>query len=122
MTIFSETLGGAGPLSGYANAFTQFVDAENAVLPQKHLIRYAPKTQDIRFVLPEMVAIKDPFTLDISYLPNLGSSFVIEIQTYARTGVPNLFLTMCPFSISTDEYVPLNFLATKRLSIITKIH
>jgi len=69
-----------------------------------------------------MVAIKDPLTLDISYLSSLGSSFVIEIQTYARTGVPNLFLTMYPFSISTDEYVPLNFLTTKRLSKITKIH
>jgi len=49
-----------------------------------------------------MVAIKDPFTLDIRYLSSLGSSFVKEIQIYARTGVPNLFLTMYPFSISTD--------------------
>jgi len=31
--------------------------SENAVLPQTHLIRYVPKTQDISFVLPEMVAI-----------------------------------------------------------------
>jgi len=54
---------------------------ENAVLPQTHLIRYAPKTQDILFVLPEMVAIKDPLTVDIGYLSSLGFSFVIEIQT-----------------------------------------
>jgi len=67
-----------------------------------------------------MVAIKDLLTLDISYLSSLGSSFAIEIQTYVRTGVPNLFLTMYPFSISTDEYVPLNFLTTKRLSKIIK--
>jgi len=33
--------------------------SENAVLPQTHLIRYVPKTQDISFVLPEVVAIKD---------------------------------------------------------------
>jgi len=26
--------------------FTQLVDARNAMLPQTHLIRYAPKTQD----------------------------------------------------------------------------
>jgi len=75
-----------------------------------------------------MVAIKDPLVKemvaikDISYLSSLGSSFVIEIQTYARTGVPSLFLTTYPFSISTDEYVPLNLLTTKRLSKITKIH
>jgi len=47
-------------------------------------------------------------TLDTRYLSSLGSSLVIEIQTYARTGVPNLFLAMYPFSISTDEYVSLN--------------
>jgi len=47
---------------------------------------------------------------------------VIEIQKYARTGVPNLFLTTYPFSIWTDEYVSLNFLMTKKLSKITKIH
>jgi len=33
--------------------------------------------------LPEMVAFKDPLTLDISCLSSLGSSFVIEIQTHA---------------------------------------
>ena len=36
--------------------------------------------------------------------------------------VPNLFLTMDPFSISTDEHVSLKFLMTKKLSKITKIH
>ena len=39
----------------------------------RHLIR-----------LPEMVALKDPLTLDIGYLSSLGSSFVIEIQAHAR--------------------------------------
>jgi len=34
--------------------------------------------------LPEMVAFKDPLTLDIGYLSSLGSSFVIEIQARAR--------------------------------------
>ena len=38
---------------------------EKAVLPQTHLIRYAPKTQDTWPVLSEMVAFKDPLTLDI---------------------------------------------------------
>ena len=57
---------------------------EKAV-PQTHLIRYAPKAQDTWPVLPEMVAFKDPLTLDIGYLSSLGSSFVIEIQAHART-------------------------------------
>jgi len=36
------------------------------------------------------------------------------------TEVPNLSLTMYPFSISTDERVPLKFLMTKKLSEISK--
>jgi len=92
--------------------FTQLVDVRKC--------RFAPNTPDplcakdtrplIRFV--RNGSNQRSLTLDISYLSNLGSSFVIEIQTYARTGVPNLFLTMYPLSISTDEYVPLNFLTT----------
>jgi len=71
-----------------------------------------------------MIAIRDSLTLDISYLSNLGFSIMIEIETHARTGVPNLFLTMYPFSISAYEqaYVSINFLMTKRMSKITKIH
>jgi len=38
---------------------------EKAVLPQTHLTRYAPNTQDTLHVLSEMVAFKDPLTLDI---------------------------------------------------------
>jgi len=30
-----------------------------------------------------------------------------------RAGLPNLFLAMYPFSILTDEYVPINFHMTK---------
>jgi len=56
---------------------------EKAVLPQTHLIRYAPGTQDTLPVLSEMIAFKDPLTLDISCPSSLGSSFVIEIQTHA---------------------------------------
>ena len=56
---------------------------EKAVLPQTHLIRFAPKTQHTWSVLPEMVAFKDPLILDIVYPSSLGSSFVIEIQTHA---------------------------------------
>jgi len=52
---------------------------EKAVLPQTQLIRYAPKKQDTWLVLPEIVAFKDPLTLDIGYSSSLGSSFVIEI-------------------------------------------
>jgi len=52
------------------------------------LIRYAPKAQDTWSVLPEMVAFKDPLTLDITYLSSLGSSFVIEIQAHARRKGP----------------------------------
>jgi len=44
-----------------------------------------------------------------------------KAQVY-RTGVPNLSLTMHPFSISTYGHVPLKFLMTKRLSKTTKIH
>jgi len=38
------------------------------------------------------------------------------------TRVPNLFLIMCPFSISIDEHVPLKFLMAKMLSKIKEIH
>ena len=57
---------------------------EKAVLPQAHLIRYAPKAQDMWSVLPEMVAFEDSLTLDKGYLSSLGSLFVIEIQAHAR--------------------------------------
>jgi len=57
---------------------------EKAVLPQTHLIRYAPNAQDTWLVLPEIVAFKDPLTLDVGYPSSLGSSFVIEIQARAR--------------------------------------
>jgi len=51
---------------------------EKAVLPQTHLIHYALKTQDTLPFLSEMVAFKDPFTLDIACPSSLGSSFVID--------------------------------------------
>jgi len=57
---------------------------EKAVLPQTHLIRYAPKTQDTLPDLSEMVAFKDPLALDIGCPSSLGSPFVIVIQTHAR--------------------------------------
>jgi len=57
---------------------------EKALLPRTHLIRYAPKAQDTLSVFSEMVAFKDPLTLDIGCPSSLGSSFVIEIQTHAR--------------------------------------
>jgi len=57
---------------------------DKAVLPQTHVIRYAPKTQDTLLVLSEMVAFKGPLTLDIGCSSSLGSSFVIEIRTHAR--------------------------------------
>jgi len=44
---------------------------EKAVLPQTHLIRYAPKTQDTLTVLSERVASKDPLTIDIGCPSNL---------------------------------------------------
>jgi len=58
--------------------------SEKAVLPQTHLIRYAPKAQDTWPVLPEIVAFKDPLSLDIGYLSSFRSPFVIEIQAHAR--------------------------------------
>jgi len=57
---------------------------EKAALPQTHLIRYAPKAQDTWLVLREIVAIKDPLTVDKGYPSSLGSSFVIEIQARAK--------------------------------------
>jgi len=60
------------------------MDARKTVLPQTHLIRYAPKALDTWSALPEMVAFKDPLILDIGYLSSLRSSFVIEIQAHAR--------------------------------------
>jgi len=102
--------------------FTQLLDVKTC--------RFAPNTPDPLCVKDTIHLIRfarngsnqRSLTLDISCLSSLGSSFLIEIQTYARTGVPYLFLTMCPFSISTDEYVSLNFRMTKRLRKITKIH
>jgi len=38
------------------------------------------------------------------------------------TGVIKLSLAMYPFSISTDEHVPLKFLMTKRLWKITRLY
>jgi len=57
---------------------------EKAVLPQTHLIRYAPKKQDNLPDLSEMVAFKDPLTLDIGCPSTLGFPFVIVIQTHVR--------------------------------------
>jgi len=57
---------------------------EKAILAQKHLIRNAAETQDNLPYLSEMVAFKDPLTLDIGCPSSLGSPFVIEIQTHAR--------------------------------------
>jgi len=65
---------------------------EKAVLPQTHLIRYAPKEEDTWSVLPEMVAFKDLLTLDIGYRSSLWSSFVIEIQAHAgRIGQERIY-------------------------------
>jgi len=69
-------------LNLFLKTFTKLVDARKSLLPQTHLIRYAPKTQDTWSVLPEMVALKDPLTLDISYSWSLGSAFAIEIQVW----------------------------------------
>jgi len=46
--------------------------------------------------------------------------WIIFYRLFIRlsSGVPNLFLTMYPFSISTDEHVPLKFFMAKRLSEI----
>jgi len=33
-------------------AFTQLMDARKRLLPQTHLMRYAPKTQDTRSIMP----------------------------------------------------------------------
>jgi len=60
------------------------MDARKSRFAPKHLIRCAPKAQDTWTVLPEMIASKDPLTLDIGYHSSLGSSFVIEIQAHAR--------------------------------------
>jgi len=76
------------------------------------------KAQDTWFLLlPEMVAFKDPLTLYVGYLASLGSSFVMEIQAHARSGVPTFLLPctpsafrqrrMYPFRTSKDKHVPL---------------
>jgi len=39
---------------------------EKAVLPQTHLIHYVLKTHDTFSLLSEMIAFKDPLTLDIA--------------------------------------------------------
>jgi len=57
---------------------------EKSVLPQTHLIHYAPTTQDTLLLLSEILAFKDPLTLDMRCPSSLGSSFEVEIQTHAR--------------------------------------
>jgi len=42
----------------------------------------------------------------------------MHYSLYARAGVPNLSLTMHPFSISTDEYVPQKNFMTKYFIMI----
>ena len=49
-------------------------------------------------------------------------SYQGKIFPQARAGVPNLSLTMYPYSSSAGELVPLKFLMTIRLGKITKIH
>jgi len=48
--------------------------ARKSRFPQTHLIRWAPKAQDKWSVLPEMVAFKDPLTLDIGYLSSVADT------------------------------------------------
>ena len=43
---------------------------------------------------------------------------MVHLYCCVRAGVPNLFHAMYPFSIPTDEYVPLKFLLTKYLVMI----
>ena len=60
---------------------------EKAILPQTHLIRYAPNKQDTWSVFPEMVAFKDPLSLDslnIGYPSSLECSFLLEVQAHGR--------------------------------------
>jgi len=56
----------------------------------------------------------------------IGSIAIFRIRGclrwLSRPVGPNLSLTISRFSISTDEHVRINTLATKRLSKITKIH
>jgi len=56
---------------------------ERAFLPQTPDPLCAKGTRHL-IVLPEMVAFKDPLTLDIGYLSSLESSFMVEIQAHAR--------------------------------------
>ena len=60
------------------------MDARKSRFAQTQLIRYAPKEQDTLIRFDRIAAFKYPLTLDIGYLSSLWSSFVIEIQAYAR--------------------------------------
>jgi len=71
-------------LNVFLKTFTKLMYARKSRFSPNTLIRYAPKSQDTWCVLPEMVAFKDPLTLDIGYPSSLRSSFVIESQTHAR--------------------------------------
>jgi len=48
-------------------------------------------------------------------------SYVVALFL-ANPGVPNLYVTIYPFSIPKNAQVPLKFLMTERLSKITEIH
>jgi len=55
--------------------------------------------------------------------PSFGVTLLenkVCVPVSSRSDVPNLSLTMYPFSISTDEHAPLKFLMTKKLSEISK--
>jgi len=49
-------------------------------------------------------------------------SMHLKLPGRVRPGVPGLSLSMHPFSISTDEHVPVKYLMTGRLSKMTNIH
>jgi len=76
-----------------------------------------------------MSAKKPKYTLgshDTVWLTAVDAFLLIDavieiIYLLFKSGVPNLSLTMYPFSISTDENVPLKFLMTK-YCIMPKIH
>jgi len=67
-------------LNLHLKTYTQLVHARKGLFAPN--APDPPKTQDTLSVFPEMEGSKDPFTFAIGYPSSLGSSFLIEIQTY----------------------------------------
>jgi len=106
----------------------------NAVLKKvravAHVVKHENgKRQDFGMDHEVLDKNRDETTCTQTHVCRLRNAHWLHFYSYpgkannqAVAGVPNLSLTIYPFSISTDEHVPLKCLVTKRISKRTKIN